>query len=333
MFTWQEDREVSEQKLLNKIAHFTAGLYFWELLTTLYFDWSFVSGKRRWRWPILLYFLNRYAYLAAMIVLLYTQDVSFDTELDCHVLLNFIQIGGNMAVAFASLNLAVRTIVLWSGNKYVITGLAIMVIGQWAVILQGGELQAEWMKGAGCVNLQTNNTLLAVTYAISTVLDTVVLLLSFWKLRILAKAVHTSVFVTILFRDGLIYFIVALLGNIVVVVFEVIDIDPLWNVIFNIPSVAIITIAATRAVRNLQEQITAFPKETVQPSNVFSTRFRSIESPLSIYSYQSFVRSRYDLESSQLELQRDSIPIPFNIEAGAMRTVAEKGIIGSRRYP
>lgn len=101
-----------------------------------------------------------------------------------------------------------------------------MVIGQWAVILQGtylsndrsllglivgegGELQAEWMKGAGCVNLQTNNTLLAVTYAISTVLDTVVLLLSFWKLRILAKAVHTSVFVTILFRDGLIYFIVA----------------------------------------------------------------------------------------------------------------------------
>lgn len=275
-----------------------------------------------------------------------------------------------------------------------------MVIGQWAVILQGtylsndrsllglivgegGELQAEWMKGAGCVNLQTNNTLLAVTYAISTVLDTVVLLLSFWKLRILAKAVHTSVFVTILFRDGLIYFIVAwvtivsvvswlwlitfrsLLGNIVVVVFEVIDIDPLWNVIFNIPSVAIITvsllasigtfrehnhyssqIAATRAVRNLQEQITAFPKETVsvlllsclwnpiwrymfrQPSNVFSTRFRSIESPLSIYSYQSFVRSRYDLESSQLELQRDSIPIPFNIEAGAMRTVAEKGIIG-----
>lgn len=123
MFTWQEDREVSEQsgrlirieqdpmywtilplELLNKIAHFTAGLYLWvipfmsamllllslerswELLTTLYFDWSFVSGKRRWRWPIvgnpllrsshrltriyqLLYFLNRYAYLAAMIVL------------------------------------------------------------------------------------------------------------------------------------------------------------------------------------------------------------------------------------------------------------------------
>lgn len=74
---------------------------------------------------------------------------------------------------------------------------------------EGGELHADWMKGGGCVNLQTNNTLLAATYAISTILDTVVLMLSFWQLRILAKAVHASALITILFRDGLIYFIAA----------------------------------------------------------------------------------------------------------------------------
>ena len=101
------------------------------------------------------------------------------------------------------------------------------MIGQWALILrgmsqkyipqvttnvlisQGGELDGEWVKGFGCANIQVNSTLLAATYALSTVLDTIVLLLSFIKLRILSKAVHTSALVTILFRDGLIYFIVA----------------------------------------------------------------------------------------------------------------------------
>ena len=48
-----------------------------------------------------------------------------------------------------------------------------------------------------------------MTYSVSTVLDIAVLVLSFWKLQILAKAVKRNTLMTMLFRDGLIYFIVA----------------------------------------------------------------------------------------------------------------------------
>lgn len=74
---------------------------------------------------------------------------------------------------------------------------------------EGGELQHDWIPGQGCANLRTNNKVLAATYAVSTVLDIVVLTLSFWKLRILTKATQKSKLTTMLFRDGLIYFIVA----------------------------------------------------------------------------------------------------------------------------
>ena len=70
-------------------------------------------------------------------------------------------------------------------------------------------MQHDWIPGLGCANLRTNNKFLAVTYSVSTVLDIAVLVLSFWKLQILAKAVRKNTLMTMLFRDGLIYFIVA----------------------------------------------------------------------------------------------------------------------------
>ncbi|CAL1708662.1 unnamed protein product [Somion occarium] len=303
MFSWNEDRQANEKAIVIKVLHFTAGLYFWEFLTTLDFEWSFISRRRAFKWPMLFYFLNRYCYLAAITCLLYTEDAPLTTRINCGALYNFIQIAGNMAVGFASLNLAIRTIAIWSGNKYVITALTIMMLGQWALIFQGGSLQHDWVYGLGCADLQTNNKVLAATYSLSTFLDTVVLVLSAWKLRILAKAVQSSKLVTMLFRDGLIYFIVALLGNIVVVIFEVLNIDPIFDVIFNIPSVAVITIAATRAVRNLQEQLSTSP-ETIIPSAAFTTRFPSIESPMSVHTYQSVYRSR------QYTVDMESLVIP-----------------------
>jgi hypothetical protein len=28
------------------------GVAFWEILSSITFDWSIVSGKRKWRWPM-----------------------------------------------------------------------------------------------------------------------------------------------------------------------------------------------------------------------------------------------------------------------------------------
>ncbi|KAK7684952.1 hypothetical protein QCA50_011787 [Cerrena zonata] len=303
---------IDEEEILFRVIHFAAGLYLWEWFISLDFEWSFITRKRRFRWPMLFYFLNRYTYLAALICLLYAETSAFTVKVDCNALFNFIQISGNMAVGFASLNLSMRAVVLWSNNKYVIALLAAFSIAQWGLICRAGELQHDWILGQGCTNLRTNNKIMAATYSVSTVLDIVVIILSYWKLRILSKVTQNSKLTTMLFRDGLIYFIVALLGNICVVVLEILNLDPLWDVMLNIPTVAVITIAATRAVRNLQTQIPASdsPPETVQPNNLFTTRFSSVGSPTSTYNSELFARSRDDYD---LEAQRNSIPVPMMV--------------------
>ncbi|KAJ7589750.1 hypothetical protein C8J56DRAFT_1047902 [Mycena floridula] len=44
-----------------------SGLYFWELFNTLDFDFSFICGRRKFKWPMIFYFYSRYAYLASLI--------------------------------------------------------------------------------------------------------------------------------------------------------------------------------------------------------------------------------------------------------------------------
>lgn len=47
--------------------HAFFGLYLWELVVTLDFDWDYLSGKRRFKWPLIFYFCNRYFMLVALV--------------------------------------------------------------------------------------------------------------------------------------------------------------------------------------------------------------------------------------------------------------------------
>ena len=85
--------------------------------------------------------------------------------------------------------------------------------------------------------------------------------LSGWKLIFYARVLPKSPFITILFRDGLIYYAfvlvllpailnilltitsLSLFGNIVIMVFEILNIDPIFNIMFNPSSICILTVS------------------------------------------------------------------------------------------
>jgi hypothetical protein len=71
----------------------------------------------------------------------------------------------------------------------------------------GVLLTATWIPGEGCVIINTNNTLLAVTFIYSMVFDFVVLILTGYKL--FAPAAGRSKLVVLIFNDGLVYFVIA----------------------------------------------------------------------------------------------------------------------------
>ena len=74
-------------------------------------------------------------------------------------------------------------------------------------VSSGILLKAQWEPGQGCVITQTNNTILSATFIYSMCFDFIVLCLTGYKLFFLSTG--RSRLVTLIVRDGLMYFIVA----------------------------------------------------------------------------------------------------------------------------
>lgn len=72
--------------------------------------------------------------------------------------------------------------------------------------LSGVLLKAEWAQGA-CVIIYTNNKILAASFIYGMTFDFIVLCLTAWKLAFPSGG--RSRLITLIFGDGLIYFLVA----------------------------------------------------------------------------------------------------------------------------
>lgn len=251
---WKSAAELEKDSVaFGKLVHALLGLYAYEWFLTLDFDLDFLRGKRRFRWPMIFYFANRYLLLFALIGIVISLDVT--SEVHCQVLYTFNQIAGNAAMGLASINLSIRTMAIWSQNKYIVGFLVLMTFGHWSLILQGVQLRATWVDSVGCVITQTNNTVLAATFIYSMCFDFIVLLLSTYKLIGVTcktiKFVGQSRLVQMLFEDGLIFFMIAFLVNLCATTLILKNLNQVMTIIFNVPAVVAASIVACRAVRRL----------------------------------------------------------------------------------
>ena len=79
-------------------------------------------------------------------------------------------------------------------------------------------LKAEWVPGQGCAITNTDNTMLAATFIYSMCFDFTVLVLTAWKLVLPTKRSERSRLVNLIFGDGLIFFFIAFLANLIATV-------------------------------------------------------------------------------------------------------------------
>jgi len=255
MPNWKSPAELQvDAGVFTKFMHALLGLYAYEWFVSLGFDWDFISGKKRFRWPMVFYFAGRYLLLFAMIGIAIALDTT--TKINCQVLYTFNQIAGNAAVGLASINLSIRTMAVWTQNKFVVGFLVLVILGHWALILQGVLLKATWVDPVGCVIVSTNNKVLAATFIYSMCFDLIVLVLNAYKLFGM-KSKHqgfgTSKIAKLIFEDGLIFFIIAFIANLLATVFMVLSLNAIMSVIFNVPAAVASTIVASRVVRRLSK--------------------------------------------------------------------------------
>ncbi|KAK7441028.1 hypothetical protein VKT23_016809 [Stygiomarasmius scandens] len=252
---WHSDAElVKDTGVFIKLIHVLCGLYVWDVILSLDFDWDVITRKKPFRWPMIFYFADRYLLLFALVGIL----ISFNStvELDCQALYTFNQLAGNAAVGLASINLSLRTIAVYGNSKPLVIVLVLIILGHWSLILQGVNITAAWDPNArACVIVKTNTKVLAATFVYSMCFDLIVFLLNLYKLYLRRERETASMGASrlgkMIFGDGLIYFFIAFLSNVIATTFMLLNLNPVMSIIFNIPAAIASTIVACAAVRRL----------------------------------------------------------------------------------
>jgi len=273
MVDWHSPAQIArDSQAFSNLIHVLFGLFLWEFCVSFNFDYSFISGKRKYRWPLTFYFIGRYSLLAALIGIIIALNVQ--SKLRCQSLYTFNQCMGNIAIGMASVNLSLRTMAVWGQKWYIIAALVSISLGHWSLLLHGILLTAAWIPGQGCIITSTDSKLLSVTFIYSMIFDFTVLILTASKL--IRPSGTKSQLVNMMFADGLYYFIMAFLANLVATVFMTLNLNPVMSIIANVPAAIASTIAASRVVRRLAN-FSATGAEMFSSTVNGSSGFRSVQ--------------------------------------------------------
>ncbi|KAH8101691.1 hypothetical protein BXZ70DRAFT_1006948 [Cristinia sonorae] len=133
-------------------------IYLWEYLLSLDFEWGFITRRKKMSWPMMVYLVGRYVALFSAILFIYL-DVPlngavcrpdgfsggvvgsriypilwqiFDHDTNLSTLTS--QSTSSATLGFATLNLAIRAMAVWSLDWRVVVPLVILALGHWALI-------------------------------------------------------------------------------------------------------------------------------------------------------------------------------------------------------
>jgi len=201
-----------------KLWHVLDGLYIWEYLTTLDYEWSVIRGDRPYRRTIWLYSYMRVATLAAVV----NNMVGFDTPqpIDCQLWITFELILAYPAIAAASLLILLRVISIWNRDKIVYA----IAVSAWAAnvscLIRGiVQLRGEWSTTTNtCTVPNAIDSKLNIIVTLST--DIVLLLIMLvgllrWRLEVGS----TSILIRVLWTQGLNWLFLVTIGHVPPMVF------------------------------------------------------------------------------------------------------------------
>ncbi|KAH9974570.1 hypothetical protein BGW80DRAFT_1559605 [Lactifluus volemus] len=240
---------VQEMWAVVMLWHAFCGIFLWEFFTTLDFEWSVIRGNRPYRWTIWIYSLTRIATLMAVILQIVQLNVY--TPINCQLWIIFELVFGYFGLACASLLLTIRVIAIWNRNKIILALSTTVWITNVAFLIQGvARIRSVWIPEERCTLPNSDTTKLNAIAMLAT--DTMLLLM------MLAGLLHLRLqgggmfsLGDFLWKQGLIWFLLAAVAEIPPTVFLILDLNAALNDMFQIPALIVLIIAATRMYRSL----------------------------------------------------------------------------------
>ncbi|KAH9984722.1 hypothetical protein BJV77DRAFT_164879 [Russula vinacea] len=233
-----------------KLWHLTDGVFIWEFLSNLDYEWDVIRGRRPYRWTIWVYSVSRWTTLMAVIL----NIVGFDatTKINCQVWITFFAFFAYLAFITASLLIVLRVIVIWNRAKIIFA----IAMGMWmtdiSLFISGLiRLRAEWSPQANtCILVNFDST--KSTVIVSCVSDIgLLLVMLIGLLRLRLDRDGAFVLGSFLWKQGLIWFLIATVSEIPSLVLVLLNLNVPLDLLTQIPSTVIATIAATRMYRSL----------------------------------------------------------------------------------
>jgi len=229
-----------------------SGVATWEVVVTFGFDWSIITKKKKWRWLMVLYFLCRICLvLQAWTLAVIKNDIA---KINCFALSWVILLAQSFGMCASSLILVLRAYGVWGRDRTIggiLFALSIGQIGLW------GFLDSYWTDYWNpsytlCVptSQPSKPFIYIATFSYTMGFDLIILAL---MLKKLFRHTKGDGFRTLLLRDGIYYFMVSILACLLVIVFEILNLN---LVVAYIPmSICLCgtTIAATRLFRHPSE--------------------------------------------------------------------------------
>ncbi|KAJ7572999.1 hypothetical protein C8J56DRAFT_1133269 [Mycena floridula] len=195
------------------------GVFAWEWLISLDFDLSFLLGQRKLKWPLFFYFYGRYASLGCLIGMLIIMDIGHPVH--CQAAYISTSILGDTAICAATINLSIRTMVVWAYDTRIMATLIVLILGHFTVItlnISHGQLD-RIASGNRCVLTRMDPKVNAAMFMYTSGIDLIVMcLMAFKVFRYRQDKIST-----LLLRDGLIYFLVVFFVNVVAVIFSLLN--------------------------------------------------------------------------------------------------------------
>jgi len=300
MVNWGDPSELArEHRVFAVLSLALAGVATWEFIVTLAFDWSIFNGRKKWQWPMLLYFICR----ICLVVQIWSITVYLNalTEVDCEALTWIARVSESLSLCVTSMILSLRAFSVWGRNRIVGGVLLFLVIGQFGL---WGYLDSYWVSAwlesqMMCFTTYTigKTWIYIITFSYTLGLDLLILCLMLKKLRRYSKS---GGFDALLLNDGILFFVASVIANGTATILEAADLNP---VLANaaIPFACVVSnIAATRLFRHTSE-FTSLSGEKPTLGLVSPIAFRSRSSTHGAAS-QTFTLA--DMRGGQMDVER-----------------------------
>jgi len=237
---------------LVKLWHVLDGIFIWEFLTTLDYEWDVFQGRRPYRWTIWIYSLTRVSALLAVIL----NMIGFDTTtpINCQAWVTFEVLFGYTAFAAGALLIVLRIIAIWNMKKIIIA-IAMTIWAADVSSLTYGivRLRSAWSPEANtCAILNLETTKASIFGSFTTdILLLLIMLVGLFHQDLVGS--NTFGLGRTLWKQGLIWLVIATAAEVPPTVFMVLNLNVSMDLMFQTPSMIALSIASTRMHRSLMK--------------------------------------------------------------------------------